>query len=99
MDKVEVIFTPDALRQFRKAPRAERSFLRQAIKEQLINSDPAETTRNRFRLKRVSEFADSERRAGSWRIFYRLEPDTVIVTLIGQKRGNVLVTEGEEFQL
>ncbi len=97
MRRVE--FTADALRQFRKLPKAVRPFIKEAIRIQLIEGDPAETTRNKFRLRRVSPYADYELRAGDWRVFYRVEQDGVIVTLLGEKRGNILIVEGQELRL
>lgn len=34
-----------------------------------------------------------------WRVFYRVEGQTVTVELIGQKKGNVLLIGGKEFKL
>jgi len=51
------------------------------------------------RLRRISPFADYELRAGPWRVFYRLDGERVLVTLIGEKRGADLVGEGEELKL
>ena len=65
----------------------------------LAETDPAEATRNRFRLRRASPFADYELGAGQWRIFYRFDGKAVLVTLIGEKRGAALVIEGEELKL
>jgi len=95
----DVVFTPDALRQFKKLPKAARPFLKEAIREHLIQSDPAETARNKFRLRRASAHADFELRAGEWRVFYRLTSSGVVVTLIGEKRGASLFVEGEELKL
>lgn len=94
-----MVFTADALRQFKKLPRAVRQFIKEAIKLRLIEEDPTEVTRNRFRLRRPAEVADYELRAREWRVFYRIENDEVIVTLLGEKRGNTLVVEGEELIL
>ena len=95
----EVAFTPDAVRQFKRLPKAARSFIKEAIREHLIQSSPSESTRNKFRLRRASAHADFELRAGEWRVFYRLVSSGVVVTLIGEKRGASLVVEGEELKL
>jgi mRNA-degrading endonuclease RelE of RelBE toxin-antitoxin system len=95
----EVAFTPDAVRQFKKLPRAVRPSVKDAIRRHLIRSNPAQTTRNKFRLRRASAHADFELRAGEWRVFYRLTPSGVTVTLIGEKRGASLFVEGEELKL
>jgi len=70
-----------------------------AVRERLANQDPAEETRNRFRLRRISEYADYELRVDPWRVFYRVQDGIVTVELIGQKKGNILVIEGKEFKL
>lgn len=95
----QVEFTADALRQFKKLPRAIRPFLKEVIRRQLIRADPRATSRNKFRLRRASPYADYELRAGDWRVFYRVEGDLVIVTLVGQKKANLLVVEGEQLRL
>ena len=96
---MRVLFTADALRQFKKLPRVVRPFLKEAIRTHLIEADPAETNRNKFRLRRASAYADYELRAGDWRIFYRVLGDDVTVTLLGEKRGHTLIVEGEELEL
>lgn len=67
--------------------------------ERLGKEDPTQEDRNRFRLKRVSPYADFELRVEPWRVFYRVQESRVVVELIGRKRGNVLVIEGKEFHL
>ena len=94
-----VSLTPDAVRQFKKLPKAVRPFIKEAIRTQLIEGDPEDTARNKFRLRRPSLHADYEMRAEQWRIFYRVVPGGVIVTLIGEKRGASLFVEGEELRL
>jgi hypothetical protein len=61
--------------------------------------DPTEETRNRFRLRRISEFADYELRVDPWRVFDRVLDEVVTIELIGQKKGNVLLIGGKEFKL
>jgi mRNA-degrading endonuclease RelE of RelBE toxin-antitoxin system len=95
----EVLFSPAAVRQFKRLPAAARSLLKKTIREQLAEQDPTENSRNRFRLRRISEFADYELRVDPWRVFYRVENKTVTVELIGQKKGNVLLIGGKEFKL
>jgi mRNA-degrading endonuclease RelE of RelBE toxin-antitoxin system len=94
-----VEFTPDAVRQFKKLSQTVRPIIKDAIRVQLIEGDPEETTRNKFRLRRVSPHADYELREGQWRVFYRIDRKGVIVTLIGEKRGASLFVEGEELEL
>ena len=67
--------------------------------ERLGKEDPTQEDQNRFRLKRVSPYADFELRVEPWRVFYRVEESRVLVELIGRKKGNVLLIEGKEFKL
>lgn len=95
----EVVLSPAALRQFKRLPASARSLLKKAMGERLGMQDPTEEDQNRFRLRRVSPYADFELRVEAWRIFYRVQESRVVVELIGRKRGNVLVIEGKEFSL
>lgn len=95
----DVGFTPDAVRQFKKLPKAARAFIKDAVRVHLQEADPAQATRNKFRLRRASPYADYELRANQWRVFYRFDGKGVLVTLIGEKRGTALVVEGEELKL
>jgi mRNA-degrading endonuclease RelE of RelBE toxin-antitoxin system len=95
----QVVFAPAAVRQFKRLPAAARSLLKDALRKQLAEQDPTEESRNRFRLRRISEFADYELRIDPWRIFYRVEDEVVTIELIGQKKGNVLLIGGKEFKL
>jgi len=94
-----VVFAPAALRQYKRLPAAARRLLKEEIKKQLALQDPTEETRNRFRLRRVSPYADFELRVEPWRVFYRVQKELVIVELIGRKKGNVLLIDGKEFEL
>jgi mRNA-degrading endonuclease RelE of RelBE toxin-antitoxin system len=94
-----VLFTDDAVRQFKGLPRNVKPFIKDVIRLHLIEADPAQTTLNKFRLRRPSERADFELRAGDWRVFYRVDQSQVIVTLLGEKKGNRLIVEGEELRL
>ena len=95
----KIVFSPAAVRQFKRLPAAVRKLIKETVRERLSEQDPTEETRNRFRLRRVSEHADYELRVDSWRVFYRVQKKTVTVELIGQKKGNVLLIEGKEFKL
>ncbi len=95
----EVIFTVYAVCQFRGLPKEIQPFLKDAIRLHLVDAAPSEVTRNKSRLRRPSEHADYELRAGNWQIFYRVEPDRVIITLLGEKVGSRLIVEGEEIKL
>jgi len=61
--------------------------------------DAAVQTRNRFRLRRASDFADFELRVENLRVYYRIAGDQVRVVLIGRKQGNRLVIDGKRFTL
>ncbi len=95
----EIVFSPATVRQFKRLPAAVRKLIKETIRERLLEQDPREETRNRFRLRRISEHADYELRVDPWRVFYRVQDKTVTVELIGQKKGNVLLIEGREFKL
>jgi mRNA-degrading endonuclease RelE of RelBE toxin-antitoxin system len=95
----QVVFSPAAVRQFKRLPAAARSLLKEVIRERLAKQDPTEETRNCFRLRRLSEYADYELRVDRWRVFYRVQEKTVTVELIGLKKGNVLLISGKEFKL
>ena len=68
-------------------------------RDRLALDDATEENRNRFRLRRLSPHADYELRIDTWRVFYRVQDDVVIVELIGRKKGNVLLIDGKEFEL
>ena len=95
----EVVFSPAAVRQYKRLPAAARSLLKKEIHERLALEDPTEENRNRFRLRRLSSHADFELRVEPWRVFYRVRGNLVTVELIGRKKGNVLLIEGKEFKL
>ena len=65
----------------------------------MVENDPRIETRNKFRLRRSSGVADYELRLGDLRVLYRIEGSTVLVTVVGVKRGNSLIVRGEEFVL
>jgi len=58
-----------------------------------------ESGRNKFRLRRASELAEFELRIDPWRAFCRVQNEVVEIVMIGEKRGNKLFVEGEEFTL
>jgi hypothetical protein len=79
--------------------KSDRAFVIEGIREHLARADPKQRSRNKFRLRRASPFAEFELRLDPWRVFYRLNEERVEVTMIGEKRGNVLWIAGEEFIL
>lgn len=95
----EVVFSDEALRLFSKLSKRVRAFVKKEIRRHLAEADPRQASRNKFRLRRVSQFAEYELRLGRWRVFYRLRDERVEIVLIGEKRGNTLLIGGEEFKL
>ena len=95
----DVVFSPAAVRQFRRLPAAARSLVKARVAKLLGRQDATEESRNRFRLRRPSSHADFELGIDPWRVFYRVESLQVIVELIGRKQGNRLLVEGREFSL
>ena len=95
----EVVFSASAVRHWKRLHKAARASLRDAIRKHLIEADPLESGRNKFRLRRPSEHAEFELRVDPWRVFYRVAERRVEVVMIGKKQGNRLLVEGEEFVL
>ena len=81
--------------------KAHRRLVLDGITAHLIDNDPLEVGRNKFPLRRPSRYAERELRLDDWRVFYTVsgDGDLVLVTLIGEKRGNKLFIEREEFEL
>lgn len=65
----------------------------------LSEDDATVETRNRFRLRRPSDFADFEMRVDDLRVFYRIVDDQVLVALIGRKQRNHVIIGGKRFTL
>ena len=99
MARRDPIFSPDAVRQFKKLKAYDQRVIVDGVQKHLVDAEPDETTRNKFRLRRASEYADCELRLEDLRLFYRIESGEVIVTVIGVKEGNTVIVEGEEFEL
>jgi hypothetical protein len=81
--------------------KVQRKFVLEGITIHLIENDALDPTRNRFPLKRPSGHAERELRLDNWRVFYTVMDDggLVLVNSIGEKRGNKLFIDGEEFEL
>jgi len=98
--KRDPVFSPDAVRQLKKLRAYDQRAIVDGVQKHLVEAEPDETTRNKFRLRRSSEVGDYELRLGDLRLFFRIEASgEVIVTVIGVKEGDKLVVEGEEFEL
>ena len=91
--------SPDAVRQLRALRAHDRGLVKEQIRIQLGESDATRETRNRFRLRRPSQFADYELRVRDWRVFYRVVDNTVRIVLIGRKSGNFLIIDRKRFVL
>ena len=96
---MQVVLSDTAVRQLKQVHKSTRGFIKDGIRKHLAESDPLQTTRNKFRLRRASEHAEYELRLDQWRVFYRTRAGVVEVVLIGEKRGNSLFIGGEEFVL
>ncbi len=94
-----VVLSDTALRELKRIPKVERGNIKEGIRRHLVDADPRQTTRNKFRLRRASQFAEYQLRLEPWRVFHRIEEHVVQVILIGEKRGNKLVIGAEEFIL
>ena len=99
MANFEVKFTSSALDDIAPFKKRERKVILDGIDRQLVY-EPHVETRNRKKLRpnRTSEW---EVRLGRYRVFYdvRLSSRIVEVKLIGEKRGNMVLVRGEEYEL
>jgi hypothetical protein len=95
----KIVFAGEAVRQFACVPRADRAFLKDGVRAHLAQADPRQASRDKFRLRRVAAYAEYELRLSRWHVFCRLRNDTIEVTLIGEKKGNILLIDGERFTL
>ena len=97
--KWKVEFTSRALGHLKALKPFEQKLLLDEIHLHLSRS-PDEPTRNR-KLLRPNPLADWELRVGHFRVFYTIENNVVVVTVvaIGRKDHNSLIIEGEEFPL
>lgn len=99
MAKRRVVLSPDAVRQLGVLRAHDRRLVKDQIRAQSGESDAMQETRNRFRLRRPSRFADYELRIRDWRVFYRVTDETVQVVLLGRKSGNSLIIDRKRFIL
>ena len=100
MARRDLVFSPDAVRQRKKLRTYNQRAVLDGVHRHLVEGEPDETTRNKFRLRRSSQFADYELRLGDLRVFYRIgRGDEIVITVIGVKKGNTLVIEGESFEI
>jgi mRNA-degrading endonuclease RelE of RelBE toxin-antitoxin system len=91
----KITITDDAERQFRSLPTRDQRILEAAILSRLEHQ-PTTPTKAIKRL-RPNPLAEFELRVGDLRALYNVEGDEVIILVVGQKVGNKLIVEGEEF--
>src|SRR5262249_9410807 len=91
----KITITEDADRQFRSLSVRDQRILEAAILSRLEHQ-PMTPTKAIKRL-RPNPLAEFELRAGDLRALYNVEGDEVVVLIVGQKVGNKLIVEGEEF--
>lgn len=90
-----ISITHDADRQLSALPIRKRRILEAAIQSRLPES-PTTPTKAVKRL-RPNPFAQFELRARDFRALYNVEGEEIVILLVGQKVGNKLIVEGEEF--
>jgi mRNA-degrading endonuclease RelE of RelBE toxin-antitoxin system len=92
----QIRFSEDAERQLDQLSARDRGIVLEAIGEQLMHQ-PEVPTRHR-KLLRENPLADWELRVGQYRVFYDLEAEEKVVSIlaVGVKTHNVLWIEGEE---
>lgn len=91
----KITITEDADRQFRSLRARDQRIMEAAILSRLEHQ-PTTITKAIKRL-RPNPLAEFELRVGDLRALYNVEEDEVIVLIVGQKVGNELIVEGEEF--
>jgi mRNA-degrading endonuclease RelE of RelBE toxin-antitoxin system len=91
----KITITEDADRQFRSLPTREQRILEAAIQSRLLHQ-PTTPTKAIKRL-RPNPLAEFELRVGGLRALYNVEANEVVILVVGQKVGNKLIVEGEEF--
>lgn len=90
-----ITITEDAERQLRSLSARDQRILEAAVLLRL-QEQPTSPTKAIQRL-RPNPLAEFELRAGDLRALYNVEEDEVIILIVGQKIGNKLIVEGEEF--
>ncbi len=91
----DITITADAERQLRSLTARQQRTVEEAILVKLVQK-PTIVTRSVKRL-RPNPLAQFELRAGDLRVLYNVEESAVVLLVVGQKVGNKLIVEGEEF--
>src|SRR5262245_4487758 len=75
-----------------------RKILKEAQKRLAVN--PHEESRNMKTLRRNPVAERELRLMGKYRVLFKIddEAQTVTIVLVGEKRGNLLLVQGEEFE-
>jgi mRNA-degrading endonuclease RelE of RelBE toxin-antitoxin system len=87
--------TEDAEQQFRTFSAREQRILQVAIRSRLLHRPTTPT--NAIKELRPNPIAQIELRVGDLRVMYNVDGDEVIIVVFGQKLGNLLIVEGEEY--
>jgi mRNA-degrading endonuclease RelE of RelBE toxin-antitoxin system len=97
--KWKIEFTGRALSHLKALKPFEQTLLLHEI-DLHLSREPDKPTQNRKQL-RPNPLSDWELRVGTFRVFYTIENNVVVVTVvaIGRKDHNTLIIEGEEFPL
>jgi mRNA-degrading endonuclease RelE of RelBE toxin-antitoxin system len=91
----KIAITHDAERQLRAMSAHDQRIVEAAILSRLQDQPTSPT--NAIKQLRPNPLATFELRAGDFRVLYNVEEDQVVILVVGQKVGNKLVVEGEEF--
>jgi mRNA-degrading endonuclease RelE of RelBE toxin-antitoxin system len=99
--KRKVELSASAVSALAQMDKVHRKFVLDGIRLHLMDNEPLEISRNKFPSRRPSPHAEWELRIEPWRVFYSVSDNgsLVLISMIGEKRGNKLFIEGEEFEL
>jgi len=92
-----ITLTEEAKDDFDHYPKNDRVAIIEKIKEQLLYL-PLTETKNKKTLE-DNPLAPWELRVGKFRVFYKVEEQTVTVVAIGHKERNKLILRGMEVEL
>lgn len=90
-----ITITDDAERQVRSLPARDQRILEAAIMARL--KDQPTTPTKAIKRLHPNPLAEFELRAGDLRVLYNVEEEEVIILIVGRKKGNKLIVEGEDF--
>src|SRR5579871_3271708 len=91
----KITITEDADRQFLTLPAREQRILEAAVLARLQHQPTTPT--KAIKCLRPNPLAEFELRVGNLRALYNVEGDEVVILIVGEKVGNKLIVEGEEF--